>query len=69
MNLPAPGLAASTGTSILRSNSSMGKSSQSIARFKKKAEYRTVSHFEKTEEQRCPYTPEEKKIERHQPKC
>lgn len=55
-------MTASTQISILRNNSSMGKSSQSIARLKKKkkAGYRTVSHFEKIE-QRCTYTWEEKK--------
>lgn len=59
------GYDASTGTSILRSNSSMGKSSQSIARLKKtnKADYRTVSHFEKLE-QRCTHTWEGKKNEK-----
>lgn len=54
-------MTASTEISILRNNSSMGKSSQSIARLKKKkADYRTVFHFEKIE-QRCTYTWEEKK--------
>lgn len=61
MKLLSQSMTASTEISILRNNSSMGKSSQSIARLKKKkADYRTVSHFEKIE-QRCTYSWEEKK--------
>ena len=66
MNLLSQGMTASTEISILRNNSSIEKSSQSIARFLKKADYRTVSYFEQTE-QRCIYTGKEK--EKDEPKC
>ena len=39
MNLLSQGMTASTEISILRNNSSIEKSSQSIARFLKKADY------------------------------
>ena len=55
MNLLSQGMTASTEISILRNNSSIEKSSQSIARFKKKKQTIEQYHFEQTE-QRCIYT-------------
>ena len=62
MNLLAQVMTASTGTSILRSNSSTGKSSPSIARLKKQSRFWTVSRIEERE-QRCTHTWEGKKNE------